>query len=206
MVEQGRVAVAAAHDGYVTAGGANQEPLELASHEHGRVGQEVQARLDREQQQQGELVGPVQVVGDDYVVGAVLAGDVLPAMDLEVEREAKQRDADEPDEPVGDGGARPYGEKVGLRQGRINCQHSSGVYVGLGGDGGLKRLGGGRGRRGRVALHLLLARQEPGDADRDQDEDHVRHQRPLQSDGVRDGAVDGDADGRGNKAQAHHEA
>ena len=56
----------------------------------------MQARLGREQQQDGELVKPVEVVGDDHVgcglkpltvtlspMGRGKKGDVLPALHLE---------------------------------------------------------------------------------------------------------------------------
>src|SRR5260370_8595370 len=56
-----------------------------------------------------------------------------------------------------------------------------------------------------VALDLRFARQEPRDADGDDDEDHVCHQRSLQPYRVADGAVDRNADGPGHEAQPHDE-
>src|SRR5216683_4977483 len=58
----------------------------------------------------------------------------------------------------------------------------------------------------RVALDLRFARQEPRDADGDDDEDHVCHQRFLQPYRVADGAVDRNADGSGHEAEPHDEA
>jgi hypothetical protein len=68
----------------------------------------VEARLDGKQEQEGELVEPVQVVGDDDVVAAMRAGDVLAALYVELEADSQQRDADEADDPVRDVGARTY--------------------------------------------------------------------------------------------------
>jgi hypothetical protein len=68
----------------------------------------VEARLDGKQEQEGELVEPVQVVGDDDVVAAMRARDVLAAFPVELEADSEQRDADEADDPVRDVGARTY--------------------------------------------------------------------------------------------------
>src|SRR6266567_1518894 len=63
------VAVAAPRHRHVAAAVAHDEPLELARHEQRRVGKKVQTRLDRKEQEEQELIGPVQMVGDDDVVG-----------------------------------------------------------------------------------------------------------------------------------------
>src|SRR5579864_1571494 len=57
-----------------------------------------------------------------------------------------------------------------------------------------------------VAVHLPLPGQEPRDADGDDDEDDVGHQRLLQPDRVADGPVDRNADRAGDEAEAHDEA
>src|SRR5579859_3924091 len=57
-------------------------------------------RLDRKEQQQRELVGPVEVVGDDDVVGSALVRDVLAPVHLEPERQPQQGDRQQPDQPV----------------------------------------------------------------------------------------------------------
>src|SRR6266851_442102 len=109
--KQCRVAMALAHHGHVAPGGADEPPLKFARDQDGRVGQEVQPRLDRHQEQEGELVQPVQVVGDDDVV--TRAGDVLAALDIETEADAEERDADKTDDPVRDAGARADRKEVG---------------------------------------------------------------------------------------------
>ena len=97
-----------AHDRHVATGGPHEPPLELASHEHRRVGQEMEARLEGKEQQEGELVQPVQVVGDDDVVAAPRPRDVLSALDVELEAEPEQGDPDHAHDPIRNVGARPY--------------------------------------------------------------------------------------------------
>jgi hypothetical protein len=74
----------------------------------------VEARLRREEVEESELVQPVEVVGDDHVVARTR--DVGPALDLEAEAKAQQRDADEADEPVREVRAGANGNEVGGRQ------------------------------------------------------------------------------------------
>src|SRR5438094_7065981 len=97
-----------ADDWHVAAGGAHQPPLELAGDQDRRVGQEVQPGLDREEVEEGELVEPVQMVGDDDVVAPARPGDVLAALHLESETQAQQGHADQADETVREVGARTY--------------------------------------------------------------------------------------------------
>src|SRR5712691_7296251 len=108
VLEERFVAVALADDRHVAASRPYEPPLELARHQQRGVGEEVESRLDGKQEQESELVEPVQVVGDDDVVAAVGAGDVLAALDLELEGEPEQGDADEADDAVRDVGARSY--------------------------------------------------------------------------------------------------
>src|ERR1700687_181502 len=100
VVKQGFVAMAVAHDRHIAARGPDQPPLDLARHEERWVGQEMKPRLERKQKQEGELVEPVQVVGDDYVVARAL-WDVLATLDLELKAQPKERNADQADDPIG---------------------------------------------------------------------------------------------------------
>jgi hypothetical protein len=54
--------------------------------------------LDRKQEQQGELVEPVQVIGDQDVVAP--PDDVLATFHLEPEAQMEERYGDQADEPV----------------------------------------------------------------------------------------------------------
>src|SRR5258708_5998956 len=89
VVKQGLVAVTFANDGDVATRVPDQPPLELARHQVFWVGEKVQARLDRKQQQERELVEPVEVVGDDYVCARTWG--VLAAFGLELEAEPSER-------------------------------------------------------------------------------------------------------------------
>ena len=83
----------------------------------------MQARLDREEQQQRELVGPVEVVGDHDVVASALARDVLAAVDLEPKSEPEHRDRQPPNQPVGQVRARADRQQVCLGQCSVRRRH-----------------------------------------------------------------------------------
>src|ERR1700737_3557014 len=114
MPEEGWVAMALADDGDAAAGVPDAEPLDLSGDKERRVGQEVDSRLDRKQQQDGELVQPVEVVGDNDVVAG--PRNVLPPRDVEAEYEVQQRDPDEPHQPVGKSRLAPHRKQVRRRE------------------------------------------------------------------------------------------
>ena len=109
MAKQGRVTVPLAHDWHIPAGGTDEPPLEATRHEDRRIGEKVQPWLDREEHQQGELVKPVQVIGDDDVVAAARPRNVLTTPDVEAEAQPQQRDPEHAHEAVSEVGARTYG-------------------------------------------------------------------------------------------------
>src|SRR5260370_24762769 len=75
--EEGFVAMVVAVNGDEAAGLADDEPLHLARDQDGGVGEEMDAGLDRKQEEQRELVRPVEGVVDYYLVSAF--GVVLPS-------------------------------------------------------------------------------------------------------------------------------
>ena len=85
--------------------------MHLAGDQDGGVGQEVEARLDREEHQERELVQPIEVVGDDHVVAG--ARNVAQPFHLETETETHERDGDHPHDSIRHVGLRAYGEQVG---------------------------------------------------------------------------------------------
>src|SRR6202022_3873790 len=87
--------------GDVAGGLANRPPLQAAPPEQLRVGQEMDARLRWEGEQDREVVEPVEVIGDQYV-GAVPRNLLAPA-DVEAKDEAQDRRQDRAQEPVGGG-------------------------------------------------------------------------------------------------------
>src|SRR5712691_10696637 len=116
MLVEPPVAVAAPHHRHVAAAVPDDKPLELASNEQRRVREKVQAWLDWEQQQEQELVGPVQVVGDDDVVGAPFLGDVFGSLDLDAKREPHDRHGKEPHDAIRDARFWTNVKKVGGRK------------------------------------------------------------------------------------------
>jgi len=89
VVVEGGVAMSLTDDGHVSPSGPDEPPLESALHQAGRIGEKVKPGLDREEHEEGELVQPVEVVGDHDVVARMR--DVLMTFDLEPEEESEQR-------------------------------------------------------------------------------------------------------------------
>src|SRR6266566_6287709 len=115
VVEEGLVAMALANDGYVTARGADDPPLELAGHEDRGVGQEMESRFNRKEQQDGEFVQPVQVVADDDVVAGSF-GDIFAAFHLEAKAEPQEGTSDQPDCAIREVGLASDRQEVGWRK------------------------------------------------------------------------------------------
>ena len=111
VVKEGAVAVAIAIDRDEAAGVANDEPLDFARDQDRRVSEEVDAGLEREEQEQRELVEPVEVVGDEHVVARTR--DVLLAPDVESEHQAEERDAEQPDQSIRNGRLAADGKEIG---------------------------------------------------------------------------------------------
>ena len=110
------------------AGGADESPLGLASHHAGRVGEHVDARLDREDHQDRHRVEPAEMVGDDDV--RARTRDVLAAVHGEAEAEAQQRDGDGADDAIGQGGTAADGQQVDGRHLRRRLARGDCLVVG----------------------------------------------------------------------------
>src|SRR5260370_41111221 len=98
MPEKRLVSVALANDRHEAAGLPDDPPLHLARDQDRGVGKEMNARLHRKEDEQRELVQPVEVVGDDDIVARVR--DVLFPHPVEAEDEPQQWHPDEPDRAV----------------------------------------------------------------------------------------------------------
>src|SRR5260370_38157158 len=101
MPEKRLVSVSLANDRHEAAGLPDDPPLHLARDQDGWVCKEVDARLNRKQEEERELVQPVEVVGDDNVVAGMR--DVLLPHHVEAEDEPQQWHPDEPDRAASEG-------------------------------------------------------------------------------------------------------
>src|SRR5712664_3899952 len=108
--------------------GANQRPLQAPSHHSGRVGQEVDARLDRKDHRESQSIQPPEVVGDDDVCAG--ARYALTPVNGEAEGETQRGHGDQADDAIGERGAAPHREQIDWRDLRAGLARGDRFRVG----------------------------------------------------------------------------